>query len=280
MASSETFLQEAQGGLSEVLRPYQQQLNQRQRMADFVQQCIRYAERDDFFRLDELLKSQMADDVEQEPELNACKEFFDRLQAYADEKVERYRIQFVEDLMTRAAEADLPMEVDFPRFTVLTGIEGSVDFSARCTIINKKTLKSIDPRRIVSAALNLKRQLYDRPFDPHAFIAGLYQTYSDILKREKKAPGHSVPMQQFYLEYVLSLQSKVFFQDMDKGKFRGYTADQFAVDIWRYFQAGIGGTVEGHTLQLRPGRNNALWLIDSDGERRQITAISFQERKK
>jgi hypothetical protein len=53
--------------------------------------------------------------------------------------------------------------------------------------------------------------------------------------------------------------------------------DQFAVDIWRYFQAGTGGTSKGYALQLRPGRNNSLWLIDSDGEKRQITGISFQK---
>lgn len=279
MATSEAFLQEAQEGLAEILKPYQQRLNQRQRLADFVQQCMRGASRGDFFRLDELLKSRMLEDVEKESGLKAGKEIFDRLRTYADEKVERYRIQFIEDLLVQGREAGLPIEVDFPRFTVLKGIEGSVDFGTRQTVINKKILKSVDPRRIAAALLKVKRQLYDRPYDPQAFIEGLYQTYSDIRKRDKGAPGHPVPLQQFYLEYVLSLQSKPFFQDMDKGKFRGYSADQFAVDIWRYFQAGTGGTADGRLLQLRPGRNNALWLIDSDGERRQITSISFQERK-
>jgi hypothetical protein len=222
----------------------------------------------------------MAKDVEQEPDLEGCRAFFDRLRTYANAKVESYRIRFIEDLTARAEEAGLPMGVDFPRFTVLKGIEGSVDFSARRTDINKKTLKSIDPRRIISAILKIKRQLYDRPFDPQAFIDGVYQTYRDILKRERQSPGHSVPMQRFYLEYVLSLQSKSFFQDMDKGKFRGYSVDQFGVDIWRYFQANTGGTSDGHVLQLRPGRNNALWLIDSDGERRQITTIAFQEHRR
>ncbi|MCI5129750.1 MAG: hypothetical protein D3907_14980, partial [Candidatus Electrothrix sp. AUS3] len=92
------------------------------------------------------------------------------------------------------------------------------------------------------------------------------------------APGHPVGIQQFYLEYVISLQSKAFFINMDKSKFRGYSLDQFSVDLWRYFAAGIGGTSNGMMLQLRPGRNNSLWLIDSDGERRQITGISFQEK--
>jgi hypothetical protein len=53
--------------------------------------------------------------------------------------------------------------------------------------------------------------------------------------------------------------------------------DQFAVELWRYFQAGTGGTSEGYALQLRAGRSNSLWLIDSDGEKRQITGISFQK---
>lgn len=278
--NEEEFLEEVQEGLADLLKPYQQRLNKRQRMADFVRQCIRCTERNDFFQLDELLKSRMADDVEKETGLKTGKEIFEQLRSYADEQVERYRIEFVEELVAQAEEADLPMAVDVPRFSVLKGIEGEVDFGERKTIINKKALKSIDPRRIVSAVLKVKRQLYDRPYDPQEFIDGLFQTYSDILKKEGGALGDPVPMQRFYLGQVISQQSKAFFQDMDKGRFRGYSADQFAVDIWRYFEAGIGGTSKGHAMQLRPGRNNALWLIDSDGERRQITTISFQEREK
>jgi hypothetical protein len=278
MADQEELLQEMQDGLSEVLRPYQQRLNRRQRMADFLRQCIRSAGRDDFFQLDELLKSRMATDVAAEAGLKASAEFLDRLRTYADEQVERYRAHFIEDLMAQAEEAELPIEIDFPRFAVLKGIEGTVDFAGRKTIINKKTLKSVDPRRIITAIRRLKQQLYDRPYDPQSFIDGLYKIYAEILDTEKWSPGHTVPMQRFYLEYVISLQSQPFFQDMDKGKFRGYSLDQFAIDFWRYFQAGTGGTSDGYVAQLRPGRNKALWLIDSDGERRQITGISFQKR--
>ena len=278
MADREEFLEQMQENLTAVLRPYQQQQNRRQRMADFVKQCIRCAERNDFFQLDELLKSKMARDVGEEVGLKDGAKFLDQLRTYADEQVERYRIQFIEDLEILAREAELPIEIDFPRIAVLKGIEGEVDFAQRKTTINKKALKSVDPKRIITVLRRVKQQLYDRPYDPQAFIDKLYHTYSEILKKEEQEIGHPVPMQQLYLEYVLSLQSRTFFQDMDKGKFRGYSLDQFAVDIWRYFQAGTGGTSNGYAAQLRPGRNNALWLIDSDGERRQITRISFFEQ--
>jgi len=247
-------------------------------MADFVQQCIRCAERNDFIQLDELLKSRMVEEVEKETGLKAGKEIFDQLRVYADEQVKRYRVEFIEDLQARAAEADLPLEIDFPRLAVLKGIEGEIDFHERKTTINGKTLKSIDPRRVISALLKVKRQLYDGPYDPRAFIDGLYETYCKVLEQEGKKPGDPIPMQTFYLAHVLAKQSRAFRQDMDKGKFRGYSANQFAVDLWRYFEAGIGGTSDGHVLQIRSGRNNSLWLIDSDGQRRQITTISFQER--
>jgi hypothetical protein len=277
MVNSEAFLQEMQEGLSEILRPYQKQLDQQQRIADFVNLCIRCANRDDFIQLDELLKTKMAETVESDESLGGCSEIFTRLRTYADEKVERYRIQFIEDLMARAQEAALPLDVDFPRLSSLKGIEGVVDFGKRTTAINKKTLKSIDPRRIVSALLKEKRELYDRPFDPQSFIDSIHQTYREMVKREDLPEGNSVPIQRFYFEYVMSLQSKAFLQDMAKGKFRGYSVDQFAVELWRYSQAGTGGTSEGYALQLRAGRNNSFWLIDSDGEKRQITGISFQK---
>ena len=183
--------------------------------------------------------------------------------AYADEKVEQYRMDLIEDLTQKCEEAGLEMEMDFPRFTVLKGITG------------EKVLKSIDPRRIMAMVVRLKKQLYDKPYDPQAFIDALCKVYLELLEKEDLPAARPVPMQHFYLAYVISLQSKTFFQNMDKGKFNGYSLDQFSVDLWRYYQAGIGGSSQGYELQLTPGRNKALWLLDTQGELRQITAISF-----
>jgi hypothetical protein len=279
---NETFLQDAQQQLNEILRPFQREVNQKQRLADFIKKCVRCVGRDDFLQLEELLNAKQAQQVEAEETLSGCLSLFSNLRKYVKERVEKYRFQFKADLKRLAEEADLPLEIDFPRFSVLKGIEGEISFSKRITTINNKVLKSIDPRRIVTAALRLKKQLYDRPFDPQTFIDGLYATYQAIYskKKGKSAQGHPVPIQKFYLEYVISLQSKAFFSNMDKSKFRGYSLDQFSVDIWRCFNAKIGGTSNGMMMQLRPGRNNSLWLIDSDGERRQITTISFQEKTK
>jgi len=275
---TENFLQENQENINNILRPFQQELNRGQRLADFLKTCVRCLGRDDYLQLEELLNSKTAQNVEEEDALSECVPLFQTLREYTGEQVEKYRFQFIEDLSRLAEEANLPLVIDFPRFTVLKGIEGEIDFPNRTTTINKKAFKSIDPRRIVTAALRWKKQLYDGPFDPQAFIDGLYATYTKINQQEDAAPGHPVGIQQFYLEYVISMQSKTFFTNMDKGKFRGYSLDQFGVDLWRYFEAGIGGTSNGMLLQLRPGRNNSLWLIDSDGERRQITGISFQEK--
>jgi hypothetical protein len=279
MADREAFLEEIQEQLTEVLKPYQQRLSRRQRLADLVQQCIHCAGRNDFFQLDELLRSKVAEEVEKEAGLKDTAAYLEKLRKYAAAQVERYRLELIEDLKARAAEADLPIEIDFPRFYGLKGIEGNIDFGGRQTVVNGKTIKSVDPRRIIAAVRKVKQQLYDRPYDPKTFIEGLYQTYAALVEKEGLSLGDAVPMQRFYLEHVISLQSKAFFQDMGKGRFRGYGLDQFAVDLWRYFQARTGGTSKGRALQLRPGRNQALWLIDGDGERRQITAISFHQQR-
>jgi hypothetical protein len=204
---------------------------------------------------------------------------FEALGTYAHEQVERYRMDLIDDLTRQCEEAGLSIEMDFPRFTVLKGIDGEIDFSSRTTKINKKVLKSIDPRRILTAVLRLKKQLYDSPYDPVQFIDSLCRVYLEILEKEDLQAGRPVPMQTFYLAYVISLQPKTFFQNMDKGKFRGYSQDQFSVDLWRYFQSGTGGTSDGYDLQLTPGRNKALWLLDPEGELRQITAISFHNKQ-
>lgn len=274
---NEDFLQVNQEQLTAIVRPFQQELNRCQRLADFIKQCIRCAGRDDFLRLDELLNSKPATEVVQEEALAECAPILESLRADAREKVEKYRLEFIEDLTRLGNDAGLAIDIDFPRFSILKGIDGEIAFSERTTTINKKVLKSIDPRRIVAALVRLKKQLYDRPFNPQEYIDGLYETYVGICKADNLAVGQPVPIQRFYLQHVISLQSKTFFTNMDKAKFRGYSLEQFSVDLWRYFESGIGGTSDGKLLDLDPGRNFSLWLLDGVGERRQISSISFKE---
>lgn len=274
---NEDFLQVNQEQLSAIVRPFQQELNRCQRLADFIKQCIRCAGRDDFLRLDELLNTKPATEVVQEEALAECAPILESLRADAREKVEKYRLEFIEDLTRLGNDAGLAIDIDFPRFSILKGIDGEIAFSERTTTINKKVLKSIDPRRIVAALVRLKKQLYDRPFNPQEYIDGLYETYVGICKADNLTVGQPVPIQRFYLQHVISLQSKTFFTNMDKAKFRGYSLEQFSVDLWRYVESGIGGTSDGKLLDLNPGRNFSLWLLDGVGERRQISSISFKE---
>jgi hypothetical protein len=123
----------------------------------------------------------------------------------------------------------------------------------------------------------LKRRLYDRPFDPQGFIDGLFAAYKKVNQVEGRRIGDPAPTQAVYVEYTLSLQPRSFFQDMAKGRFREYDADQFAVDCWRYFSSDVSSTSDGYVLRLSSGRGNALWLIDQEGEKRRITTVSFQQ---
>lgn len=278
MTESIDFLDDIQSDLKQIIQPYQRELKLRQKKADFVNSCIRCAGRDDFLRLDELLKSKLAKDIADDEAFGSCVPLFESLGQYADERVEEYRIELVDDLTRLCDDAGLEIEIDFPRFTVLRGIDGEIDFAERCTRINKKVLKSIDPRRILTAAQKWKQQLYDKPYDPQKFIDSLCRVYLEAVEQGTLKVGGTIPMQTFYLAYVISLQSKPFFQNMDKGKFKGYSLEQFSVDMWRYYEAGIGGTSDGYTLQLTPGRNKALWFLDSQGELRQFSGISFQRQ--
>jgi len=125
--------------------------------------------------------------------------------------------------------------------------------------------------------MQLKRRLYDRPFDPQGFIDGLFAAYKKVNQTEGRRVGDPAPTQAVYVEYTLSLQPRSFFQDMAKGRFREYDADQFAVDCWRYFSSDVSSTSDGYVLRLAGGRNNALWLIDQEGEKHRITTVSFQQ---
>lgn len=271
-----TLLPDPPARLTELLRPYQRELTRRQRLVDFVNACIRSASRDDFFELYELLHSRTCGEVEAESGWEEAREVLASLRADAIRKVERSQSTFQEDFARLADEAGLSVENDFPRLRLLKGIELEVEFANKRTIINGKPFKTVDPQRLIRTVLVFKRRLYDRPFVAQEFIDGLFAVYQKVIQVTGQSEGDAAPIQTMYLEYTMSLQPRGFFQDMAKGKFREYDADQFAVDFWRYFTSDVSATSQGHVLRLTAGRNNAMWLIDTSGERRRITSLSFQ----
>ncbi|MBF0200337.1 MAG: hypothetical protein HQK66_03305 [Desulfamplus sp.] len=277
MTDQITLLDNAQEILKQIVQPFQRELNQNQKKADFIKQCIRLAGRDDFLGLDEHLKLKIASDIVDDDTLGRCAEVFDGLRSYASEKVERYRLEFMDDLTALGREAGLEITIDSNRFSVLKGINGQFDFKNRTTTINKKVLKSIDPRRIVTAIQQHKRLLYDRPYDPQKFIDGIFGTYKGHIHRISGRMGDNVPVQDFYIAHVMALQSKPFLMNMDKARFKGYTVDEFSVDLWHYYQSHVSATSDGYLLELTGGRNSALWLLDSNGEMKQMSSIAFSK---
>lgn len=268
-------VEEAKHHLGEIVKPFQQELNRQQKKSDFIKKCIHCIEKNDFFQLDDLLKSKQVSEVLEDTNLGSCASIFSQLQEYADQQIEQYKSEFKNGLLQAAEEAGLPMQVDLPRFHALKGIEGEVNFTTRRTTLGEVTIKSFDPSRIVSAALNLKRKLYGSIFEPQSFIDSLFACYREIVKKEKGGIGDAVPIHQLYTDYVWSLQSKVFLQNMDKTKFKGYSAQQFAVDLWRFFTSDVSVAEGGYCIRLAPGRIQSLWLIDQMGEKRQISHASF-----
>lgn len=261
--------------LQEIIKPYQQEQNQRQKKLDFLKKCVQCIEKNDFFQLDELFRGKQAKDVLEDSHFESCDSIFCQLQKFAGTQIDNYRVKFKGTLTQLAQEAGLPLEVNFPKFSVLKGIEGTLDFSKRSTVINQMTIKSMDPKRIISTAINVKRKLYDTVFEPQKFIDSLLQCYKEILKEENRGMGDAVPIHQLYTDYVWSLQSKAFFQNMDKGKFRGYSIEQFAVDLWRFFKSDVSAAEGGYRIRLNAGRGKSFWLIDQDGQNRHITHALF-----
>ena len=275
LLEQEVDIEEAQNQLKEIVKPFQQELSRQQKRLDLIKKCIQCTEKNDFFQLDELLKSKQAIDVLADSTLSSCAPIFSQLQKYADQQIEQYTSEFKSGLIQAAEKVGLPMEVDLPRFFVLKGIEGEVSFATRRTRLNDLMIKSFDPKRIVSMAMNLKRKLYDTAFDPQLFIDSLFLCYQEIVSKEKLKIGDAVPIYQLYTGYVWSLQSKAFLQNMDKGKFKGYSVEQLAVDFWRFFTSTASKTEKGYSIRLAAGRNNSIWLIDQLGEKRQISHASF-----
>ncbi len=264
-------------GLSELLRPYRSEWKRRERLSKFLEQCIRAAKKDDFFQLSALLTEKRAADIEADPAFAGIAPLFHELRTHSEQRIDAYRTDFIGDLLALAQEANIPLTIDFPRFSSKPGIAGEFGFADRITTLSGKKLKFIAPKRIITALQRLDRRLYGRTFQPQAFIDGLFSTYNTMLEEGGNAVGESLPIRAVYLRHVLTMQSAAFFQDMEKRRFRGYPLDEFSVDLWRFYQSNISHTTQGRVLRLRPGRGQSLWLLDSTGEKRQIANIAFLE---
>src|SRR3972149_10002086 len=114
-----TNVEDARHHLGEIVKPFQQELNRRQKSSDFIKKCIQCIEKNNFFQLDELLKSKQASEVLEEASLGGCASIFSHLQVYADEQIEQYKSEFKNGLIEAAEKAGLPMRIDLPRFFVL-----------------------------------------------------------------------------------------------------------------------------------------------------------------
>jgi len=273
-----TRIEDVKTRLEEIAKPFQQEQNKRQKKSDFIKKCLQSIDKNDFFQLDTLLKSSQAADILEDSNFEGSKSIFSHLGGHADKQIEQYQLQFRNDLLQLAEKAGLPIEMDGLQFSVLKGIEGKADFVNRITTINQTTIKSVDPRRIISSLLAMKRKLYDSPFDPQKFIDTLFECYKAILNKSDEGLGSSVSILPLYTDYVFALQSKTFFQNMDKGKFKGCSVEQFAIDIWRFFESKVSSTLGGYRIKLNPGRNKSLWLIDQNGEKRQFSHASFVKK--
>lgn len=273
-------IEEAQSRLEDIVKPFQQELNQREKKSDFIKKCIHSLSRSDFFQLDTLLKSRQAEEIVEVKELQDCRSIFSHLRLLADHHVEQYTVQFKNGLTEAAEKAGFNIVIQIPQFTFMKGIEGVVDFERRKTSLNNLSINSFDPRRIVSAALQLKKKLYGSGFNPQEFIDGLFHSYQEILKQEKQPIGSPVSIHQLYSSYVWSLQSKAFLQNMDKSKFKGYSLEQFSVDFWRFFSSDVSYAKGGYSIRLAAGRLKSIGLIDQTGEKRLIAHASFVKSSK
>ena len=276
MSSQTAPPEETADALYDLLRPYRAEWKRRERLTKFLDQCVRAARKDDFFQLAELLSKKAARDARAEPGLGDAGALLDQLKAHAEEQINDYRLQFVSELGELAAAAGLGLTIDFPRLKGRPGIAGLIDFDERKVKINDKTVKSVDPKKIVTALARLDKRLHGRAFDAQAFIDGLYATWR-ILNTRAGGGDQPVPIRRFYREHVLGRQSSRFFGDMDKRRFKGYPLDEFSVDLWRFYSSDVRATSGGWRLALRPGRGQSLSLLDAAGEARNITSISFQQ---
>lgn len=85
--------------LQEIVKPYQQEQNRRQKKADFLKTCVKSIEKNDFFQLDELLNGKLAEEILKDPYFSFCHSLFNQIQEFSDNQIKNYQVQYKKTLL-------------------------------------------------------------------------------------------------------------------------------------------------------------------------------------
>ncbi len=206
------------------------------------------------------------------------------------QQIEEWVFKLTQEHLRRYGEllreelTDCSIDGRFPEYRINNVLDLRLDERKNRAIINtsfcRETVNEISVPTVAEKVREQLRRLFDRPFDPQAFLDQLYKAYRLALVQEGKPSGEVVNIFTAHKFAVCLRQSAKVFTDASARHFQPYLPDEFAIDLGKLLQSGITQTPQGYQLKLHPVRNpkEALFVVNfATGRGQNYGLVSFHQ---
>lgn len=171
------------------------------------------------------------------------------LASYVAEQYQDLIRRYESELRRACREREYEIEGEFPTFMVDGLVKVSVNKEQNVARVNAKKTKSLSLASLMDTIAGEHQRLWERDFDPLAFLERLRVAYASVCKAEGVPEGDYV-----YLRDI--------FQAL-KAANGAYSPDLFAADISRLIEGRLS-SYAGHSLDFAPIRDSrqAVYVYD------------------
>jgi hypothetical protein len=173
-----------------------------------------------------------------------------------------------ESLLQQACQQrDYNLDGEFDSFTVDGLISIKLDKEKNQATINGKKITNLSVSLISEAIVKAYKQIWQRNFEPSAFLNKLSTVYLTICEKKIVSLGEYVSLQDIY-QYLKSEDNK-------------YTLDFFTADLSCLIESGIPGDENGNKLAMAPIRDSrkAVYIYDRKNRNGRYLGLLRFEKK-
>ena len=160
------------------------------------------------------------------------------------------------------------VEGEFLTFTVDGLVKVNLDKEQNTASVNGKRVTSLSLPVVMERIAGERKRLWERPFDPSAFLKRLHVAYLVVCQRKVVTEGEYVYVRDIYQE-LKTTDAK-------------YTFELFAADLSRLIESGVTSDNDGNELELAPIRDArlAVYVYDCSARSgRYLGLIRFRRGK-
>ncbi len=139
------------------------------------------------------------------------------------------------------------------------------------TFARSKRIKSTDPTKIAHELKTEVTRLFERPFEPRAFLNSLFIAYQKLYTESKK----TILLKDVHRIFWLEKQKDDFFESSEPRKMVLYPLDEFSVDLGRLMESRFQSLENGYVCRISLG-SGGVNIYGKDGNFNSYKFIEFK----